>query len=703
MTATIPNVQTASYAYQSEVDTQDIAAWMAGIAGTGVTSGCAVTAQGTPNMTVAVALGTVLVAGAIGSVTAGNQTIAAADSVNPRFDLIVVNSSGVVSVAQGTPAAHPSFPTIPANSVVLAAIYVPANATTITTSQIIDKRVVVSAAGYVNAANYGATGNGVTDDTTALQNAITAAAASTGALYIPAGTYLVSADLVVPSNCTIRGNGRATILKAKANTQPNIFKLLNVSHVTITDIAIDGNKANVNQIGIQYVSLSGIWLRGSDDITIMRCYIHDCYVSGIMADGGCTNLFISHNRLVNCFDNQIYIRAQDTAPYTPCSNGTITGNVCSGGSYSGIQILGSSYFSIVGNTCYNNGPSAGQGDGIGSEGASYLTITGNTCYGNGVQGINIRFTNEVGAAQVSSHIVVADNLIYNHTSTNGDAGGIGVSDTTDCTVMGNVVQGNAFGINVSGGNGNGVNHLQLIGNNVRNNTNIGIRISTTGADFVLQNNWVTDNAGDNLYTTNRVTIQGGVYARAAANKEGVHFATGSDSSLIQDAWIYDNLDNGVLIDSPVANIEMRNCFFDGGLTQNQTRAVQEQAGAGPTRMVNCRIQNQANNLYTFNNAASRYFDEKTHGIVTVTANYTLTANDVVVLVNKGSAATITLPAANGGVQGKSITIKDVSGAANTNNITVSGAQNIDGAANKVINTAYGVLRLVSDGNNWFTL
>jgi hypothetical protein len=140
---TIPNEASAAFAEQAEVDQGDIAILVAGHAGTGVVSGCEVTAQGSPNMTVAVAAGTVAVSGAAATVGAGNVTIDAADGANPRFDLVVVGSAGNKSVVKGTASSNPVFPAIPANSVVLAAIYVPASDTAINTNQIVDKRVVL--------------------------------------------------------------------------------------------------------------------------------------------------------------------------------------------------------------------------------------------------------------------------------------------------------------------------------------------------------------------------------------------------------------------------------------------------------------------------------------------------------------------------------------------------------------------------------
>lgn len=121
----------------------DIDALVAALAGTGVVSGCAVTAQGTPDMTVAVAAGVIRVNSLLPAVAAGNVTVTAADATNPRIDLIVANDSGTKACTAGTAAASPKAPAVPANSVLLAMVYVPAADTTMATNQITDKRCVV--------------------------------------------------------------------------------------------------------------------------------------------------------------------------------------------------------------------------------------------------------------------------------------------------------------------------------------------------------------------------------------------------------------------------------------------------------------------------------------------------------------------------------------------------------------------------------
>lgn len=76
---------------------------------------------------------------------------------------------------------------------------------------------------------------------------------------------------------------------------------------------------------------------------------------------------------------------------------------------------------------------------------------------------------------------------------------------------------------------------------------------------------------------------------------------------------------------------------------------------------------------------------------------------IIGVTNTAAPRTVTLQTATL-LSGRTIIVKDESGLAGTNNITVAtqGAETIDGAATFVINTNYGLVRLYSDGTNWFT-
>lgn len=99
------------------------------------------------------------------------------------------------------------------------------------------------------------------------------------------------------------------------------------------------------------------------------------------------------------------------------------------------------------------------------------------------------------------------------------------------------------------------------------------------------------------------------------------------------------------------------------------------------------------------------------GIVGIqTAVSILTSGENLIgVTDTSSARTITISTADilaGSVTApRLITIKDVSGAAGTNNITVDteGAETIDGVANILISVNFGVARLYTNGSNLFTI
>lgn len=138
----IPNKADATYLRQAGGFSSDMDTIAAALAGDGVLTGMGVSQQGSPDMTVAVAAGQARILGYFPFIAAQNVTIAAADSSNPRIDLVVVDYNGAVSRVAGTAAPQGSVvpPAIPANSIQLAQVYVQAAATSIANANIIDKR-----------------------------------------------------------------------------------------------------------------------------------------------------------------------------------------------------------------------------------------------------------------------------------------------------------------------------------------------------------------------------------------------------------------------------------------------------------------------------------------------------------------------------------------------------------------------------------
>jgi hypothetical protein len=79
------------------------------------------------------------------SITGDSVTIADSDTTDPRFDLVIARDTGAVDVITGTADESPVMPSpreVP-GSVALAGVYVPASASVVGSSQIVDKRVTI--------------------------------------------------------------------------------------------------------------------------------------------------------------------------------------------------------------------------------------------------------------------------------------------------------------------------------------------------------------------------------------------------------------------------------------------------------------------------------------------------------------------------------------------------------------------------------
>lgn len=94
--------------------------------------------------------------------------------------------------------------------------------------------------------------------------------------------------------------------------------------------------------------------------------------------------------------------------------------------------------------------------------------------------------------------------------------------------------------------------------------------------------------------------------------------------------------------------------------------------------------------------------QQVYGSTAVTAaSYAPVASDALLFVNRAGAVAINLPSAASRGQ-YPLTIKDISGAANTNNITINrnGSDTIDGATSLVIDVGYGTYKLVAITGGW---
>lgn len=181
----------------------------------------------------------------------------------------------------------------------------------------------------VSVKDFGATGNGITDDTVTIQAAINS---NPGRLYFPPGTYIVS-SLSIPYNLVVYGAGDASVVKRKANTDTNSpaplsAALFNItSHnieVSFQDMRLDGNE--VNQIAYEPY---GYLIRATNLVGLITSKL-SVYCDGITfidatqccvwMDGNTASLGLEEVKITGCrFINGRYGLAQGNVNVTSSS------------------------------------------------------------------------------------------------------------------------------------------------------------------------------------------------------------------------------------------------------------------------------------------------------------------------------------------------------------------------------------------------
>jgi hypothetical protein len=351
------------------------------------------------------------------------------------------------------------------------------------TKKITRENVLKDYAKMYSVKSYGAAGDGETDDTEAIKDAVAdVKTAGGGTVFFPDGTYIISEEILVTSDYTrFIGNGAGkSIIKLADGANCDMFDVSAVSRTGFSDLEFDGNKAN------QTSNVDIITSNDSESDYEEYLYIRDCAFKNAkyhaLDISGTLRYWIEGNTFIDGGYAPVRLHSGDGCKFT---NNIV---YALGSSYCGLFIDGRNNL-IDGNTIYVDAASVPciMFSSDGTYEVRGNKIVNNTFVGSSKVGYGISITGDYNFSNV-----IANNYFYDmnicvslSTSSNVWANNvmrtinrgfsIGSTANTGTVITGNHIEDFAYGIRCYS------SVVNITGNLFKNGT-VGIK-EETGADY----------------------------------------------------------------------------------------------------------------------------------------------------------------------------------------------------------------------------
>ena len=349
-------------------------------------------------------------------VTAAAASAAAAATSESNASTSESNASNSATSASASATSAANSETAAATSAISASISASSASINATAASSSAKAAATSALSFANCGrgisvlDYGATGDGSTDDTTAIQDAIDALVDTGGLIWFPAGTYVVSSTLTIYTNhIMLAGEGpQATVIECNfadgnilviGSTTTNVYQG-RVTGITFTSsVAKIGGAAikvtNAHQIYLDYVQFyqnmyhcvqfEGGSYGDGQLLYYLQNFEVNSGVTGVLIgyDGSLVqDVWISKGIIAGCTDSGILIKHGsgiycDNLDILTCKNGFVTYPV------TGYNAQAIFCTAVICDTCDNYGFMIGNGGGTVAE-VNLVNCWGSSCGYNGI-------------------------------------------------------------------------------------------------------------------------------------------------------------------------------------------------------------------------------------------------------------------------------------------------------------------------------
>ncbi|MEI6287165.1 MAG: right-handed parallel beta-helix repeat-containing protein [Bacillota bacterium] len=357
--------------------------------------------------------------------------------------------------------------------------------------------------GSANVLDFGATGNGSTDDTTAIQLAITSLASSGGQLFFPQGTYKITSTLNLVNNVRYIAQGNTTLQITVSEVGLQLPAA--ASNIEISGFIIGGTFARAiscnyggtaTKIRIYGNTISGATLAGAG------------YTSGIFMMNA-TDCIVEANKLSGNGLGTTTAFHADIAFYAPAagtqnSRNKILNNQCSSSVGYNILAFNLDHSEIALNICKGalTGSGNNNGYGIVVYDVSSYTLPYSTTNFNVISNNVVTNTQGTGIYIASAdNCIIANNICAYNGTVQTDAtlpvGGIAINGPycSQTTIIGNDVSSSGKDGIVNSAN----NYSTITGNTISACTQHGIHIRGANSSLTIGGNLITTSTGRGIY------------------------------------------------------------------------------------------------------------------------------------------------------------------------------------------------------------